>query len=327
MKATQIFSYGDPDVLAVTDVERPEPGPGQVLVAVGASSVNGHDALVRAGAMKIVSGRRFPIGLGLDFAGVVAAIGSGVDGVKPGEPVWGTVHPREKHAVAGAAEYVVVAADRIAPVPAGLSAVQAAALVVPGITALAALRGATHLTAGESVLVRGAAGGVGTAVVQLAHAFGGRVTALARTRHAAALTELGAERVLDYHDTTPDQIGPFDVIVDTVGTDLARYRRRLTAGGRMVTVGLSGPAIAAIAASTVFGSRRIRTFSANPRTAQLAELAEQVASGAIVPVIDGVHPLADIASAHRAFDKGGALGRQVVQIVRPNGPAPSGKSA
>jgi NADPH:quinone reductase-like Zn-dependent oxidoreductase len=174
-------------------------------------------------------------------------------------------------------------------------------------------------------LVRGAAGGVGTAVVQLAHAFGGRVTALARTRHAAALTDLGAERVLDYHDTTPDRIGPYDVIVDTVGTDLARYRRRLTPGGRMVTVGLSGPAIAAIAASTVFGSRRIRTFSANPRTAQLADLAEQVASGAIVPVIDGVHPLDDIASAHRAFDKGGALGRQVVQIVPTNGPASSGK--
>jgi NADPH:quinone reductase-like Zn-dependent oxidoreductase len=325
MKATQIFSYGAPDVLTVTDVERPEPGPGQVLVAVAASSVNGHDALVRSGAMKIVSGRRFPIGLGLDFAGVVAATGSGVHGVKTGEPVWGTVHPREKHAVAGAAEYVVVAADRVAPVPAGLSAVQAAALVVPGITALAALRGATHLTAGESVLVRGAAGGVGTAVVQLAHAFGGRVTALARTRHAAALTDLGAERVLDYHDTTPDRIGPYDVIVDTVGTDLARYRRRLTPGGRMVTVGLSGPAIAAIAASTVFGSRRIRTFSANPRTAQLADLAEQVASGAIVPVIDGVHPLDDIASAHRAFDKGGALGRQVVQIVPTNGPASSGK--
>jgi NADPH:quinone reductase-like Zn-dependent oxidoreductase len=273
--------------------------------------------------MKIVTGRRFPIGLGLDFAGVVAGTGPGVAGVKTGEPVWGTVHPREKHRVAGAAEYVVVAADRIGPIPAGLSPVQAAALVVPGITALAALRRATHLAAGESVLVRGAAGGVGTATVQLAHASGGRVTALARARHAAALTDLGAEQVLDYHETSPGEIGPFDVIVDTVGTDLARYRRRLTRGGRMVTVGLSGPAIAAIAASTVFGSRRIRTFSADPRTPQLAELAEQVTAGAVRPVIDGVYPLADIASAHRAFDKGGAMGRQIVQI---NGPERAGTS-
>lgn len=314
MKAIQIFSYGAPDVLAVTEVQRPEPGPGQVLVAVAASSVNGHDAMLRSGAMKIVSGRRFPIGLGLDFAGVVAGTGPGVHGVAIGASVWGTVHPREKHAVAGAAEYVVVGADRVGPVPAGLSAVQAAALIVPGITALAALRGATHLAAGETVLVRGAAGGVGTAAVQLAHAFGGRVTALARTRHAAALTSLGAERVLDYRETAPEQVGGFDVIVDTVGTDLARYRRRLTKGGRMVTVGLSGRAIAAIAASVAFGPRRIRTFSADPRTAQLAELAEQVACGAIVPVIDGVHPLADIALAHRAFDEGGVLGRQIVRV-------------
>ncbi|GIM89869.1 quinone oxidoreductase family protein [Paractinoplanes toevensis] len=315
MKAAQIFSYGTPDVLAVTDVERPEPGPGQVLVAVAASSVNGHDALVRAGAAKIISGRRFPVGVGLDFAGSVAATGPGVDSVRAGDPVWGTVHPREKHTIAGAAEYVVVAADRVGPIPAGMSSVQAAALVVPGITALTALRGATHLKAGESVLVRGAAGGVGMAAVQLAHAFGGRVTALARDRHAAALTDRGAERVHDYRHTAPDEIGLFDVIVDTVGTDLARYRRRLTKSGRMVTVGLSGPAIAAIAASTVFGSRRIRTFSADPRTAQLAELAEQFAAGAVVPVIDGVYPLADIASAHRAFGKGGAQGRQIVQIA------------
>lgn len=316
MKAIQIFSYGTPDVLRVTDVERPEPGPGQVLVSVQASSVNGHDSLVRSGAMKIVSGRRFPIGVGLDFAGVVAATGAGVDTVTPGEQVWGTVHPRAKHAVAGAAEYVVVAADRVAPVPAGLSAIDAAALVVPGITALTALRDATHLASGESVLVRGAAGGVGTAAVQLAHAFGGRVTALARAQHTAALTDLGATQVLDYRETKPEGIGPFDVIVDTVGTDLLRYRRRLTTGGRMVTVGLSGPAIAAIAASVVHGPRRIRTFSANPRTAQLNDIAELAASGALRPVVDGTYPLADIASGHRAFDKGGAMGRQVVTITQ-----------
>jgi NADPH:quinone reductase-like Zn-dependent oxidoreductase len=153
MKAAQIFSYGAPDVLTVTEVERPEPGPGQVLVAVAASSVNGHDALVRSGAMKMISGRRFPIGLGLDFAGIVAATGPGVDSVRAGDPVWGTVHPREKHAIAGAAEFVVVAADRVGPVPVGLSALQAAALLVPGITALAALRGATRMKAGERVLV------------------------------------------------------------------------------------------------------------------------------------------------------------------------------
>ncbi|WP_041842244.1 quinone oxidoreductase family protein [Actinoplanes friuliensis] len=317
MKATQFFSYGAPGVLRLTDVDRPEPGAGQVLVRVGASSVNGHDALLRSGGMKIVSGRRFPIGSGLDFAGVVAATGPGTTRVAVGDAVWGTVHPREKHVVAGAAEYVLVRADRIGPAPAGLSAVEAAALVVPGVTALAALRDATVLTAGESVLVRGAAGGVGTAMVQLAHAFGGRVTALARDRHTKALTDLGATTVVDYRRTAPEDLGPFDVVLDTVGTDLGRYRRRLAPGGRMVTVGLSGPAIAAVAASTVHGSRRIRTFSVNPLTPHLIRLAEQVTAGALRPVIDGVYPLADIAAAHEAFERGGALGKQVVEVSHP----------
>ncbi|MFI5936979.1 NAD(P)-dependent alcohol dehydrogenase [Actinoplanes sp. NPDC051494] len=305
MKATQIFSYGAPDVLRISEVDVSVPGPGEVLVRVGASSVNGHDALVRAGAVKIVSGRKFPIGVGLDFAGVVA----GTD-----EPVWGLVHPREKHVLAGCAEYVVVPADRIGAMPPGVSAAQAAALVVPGVTAVQALRDATGLAAGESVLVRGAAGGVGAAVVQLAHAFGARVTALARTGQQEALTELGAERVLDYRTTTAGQLGHFDVVVDTVGTDLARYRRLLGSGGRMVTVGLSGGAIAAIAASTVHGSRRIRTFSANPGTQRLDEVAALVGAGSLRPVIAEVHPLDDVAQAHRAFEKGGVLGRQVVTM-------------
>ncbi|MET0422575.1 MAG: NAD(P)-dependent alcohol dehydrogenase [Actinoplanes sp.] len=314
MQAAQIFSYGAPDVLRVTEVDRPAPGPGEVLVAVGASSVNGHDALVRAGTMAFLTGRRFPVGTGLDFAGVVAATGPGVDDLPAGLPVWGTVHPRRKHTVGGAAEYVVVTADRVGPSPAGLTAVEAAALVVPGVTALTALRRATRLAAGESVLVRGAAGGVGTAVVQLAAASGARVTALARSRHEAALTALGAEQVLDYGSVTAGQVGPFDVIVDTVGSDLAAYRRRLTPGGRMVAVGLSGPALAAIAASVVHGPRRIRTFSTDPRTADVNDLAAQVADGALRPVVDAVFPLAEVGAAHRAFDRGGFVGKQVVRV-------------
>ncbi|WUE96075.1 zinc-binding dehydrogenase [Streptomyces sp. NBC_00490] len=128
-------------------------------------------------------------------------------------------------------------ADRIAPAPAGISPVDAASLVVAGATALIALRDIVHVGSGERVLVRGAAGGVGTAAVQLAHALGCHVTALARDRHAQALADLGADEVLDYGSTTSDQIGPFDVVVDTVGSELNCYRSRLARGGRMVTIG------------------------------------------------------------------------------------------
>ncbi|WP_020132066.1 NADP-dependent oxidoreductase [Streptomyces sp. 303MFCol5.2] len=314
MKAAQITGFGAPDVLRVNDVDRPVPGAGEVLVSVEASSVNGHDVIVRAGELKMVSGRRFPSGAGLDFAGVVVGTGADVESHRVGDRVWGMVHPRRRHTTAGAAEYVVVPADRIAPAPAGLSAVDAASLVVAGVTALIALRDSVRLAGGERVLVRGAAGGVGTAAVQLAHAMGGHVTALARDRHAQPLTGLGADEVLDHGSTTSDRIGPFDVIVDTVGSELHCYRGRLAKGGRMVTVGLSAGALAAIAASSVHGSRRIRTFSAYPDSAVLRDLAGHVASGALRPVVDSVYPLADIAAAHTAFERGGAVGKHVIAV-------------
>ena len=315
MKAVQIMSFGAPEVLRVIETDRPSPGAGEVLVSVEASSVNGHDTIVRAGGLRMVSGRKFPIGVGLDFAGVVVTTGPGVEGYRAGDRVWGMVHPRQKHTVAGAAEYVVVPADRIGPAPAGVSAVEAASLVVAGATALIALRDSVELAGGERVLVRGAAGGVGTAAVQLAHAMGGHVTALARDRHAAALRDLGADEVLDYGTTTSDQIGPFDVILDTVGSELHCYRSRLAKGGRMVTVGLSGPALAAIAASSIHGSRRIRTFSANPGSAVLGDLADHVTSGALRPIVHSVYPLTDIAAAHEAFENGGVIGKHVLAVA------------
>lgn len=316
MKAAQISRFGEPDVLKINEVGRPTPGDGEVLVRVEASSVNGHDVIVRAGGLKMVSGRKFPLGTGLDFAGVIVATGAtgpGAEGYRAGERVWGTVHPRQRHVTGAAAEYVTVPADRIGAAP-EISPVEAASLVVAGTTALIALRDSTHLASGERVLVRGAAGGVGTAAVQLARAMGGHVTALARDRYAQALADLGAGRVLGY-DAAPDQTGSFDVIVDTVGTDLESYRRRLTRNGRMVTVGLSPSALAAIGLSVIHGSRRIRTFSANPDTALLGELAGYVASGALRPVVSSVFPLADIAAAHQAFSQGGILGKHVIAVA------------
>src|SRR3954465_5951837 len=163
MESAQITRFGGPDVLHVNDIERPAPGPGEVLVRVGASSVNGHDVLVRSGQVRMVSGRRFPIAAGLDFAGEVTETGSGVESYRAGDQVWGMVHPRQRHTTAGAAEYVVVPAGRIAPTPAGaagaavapagriapprggLSPVDAASLVVGGATALIALRDSVRL--------------------------------------------------------------------------------------------------------------------------------------------------------------------------------------
>jgi NADPH:quinone reductase-like Zn-dependent oxidoreductase len=314
MKAVQITAFGAPEVLRVNEVERPTPGAGEVLVEVGASSVNGHDSIIRSGGLKIMSGRTFPIGTGLDFAGVVAAVGPDVRDHRVGDRVWGMVHPRRRHVTAAAAEYVVVAADRVSATPAGLAAADAASLVATGTTALIGLRDVVRVASGDRVLVRGAAGGVGTAAVQLAHALGGKVTALARERYAPVLRELGAAEVLD-RDTASDQLGSFDVVFDTVGTELNCFRGRLDRGGRMVTIALSGPAVAAIATSTVHGGRRIRAFSANPDAAVLRDLAGFVTAGTLRPVVAGVYPLADVAAAHQAFERGGVVGKHVVAVT------------
>ncbi|MFK0261800.1 NAD(P)-dependent alcohol dehydrogenase [Streptomyces angustmyceticus] len=315
MKAAQITRYGAPTTLQINDVDRPDPGTGDVLVSVGASSVNGLDTIVRSGGVRVVTGFRFPIGVGLDFAGVVAATGADVSTYQVGDRVWGTVQPLKRYPVAGAAEYVVVPADRIGPAPAGFAPVESASLVVAGTTALIALRDTLQLTGGERVLVRGAAGGVGTAAVQLAHAMGAHVTALSRERHAGALRELGADEVFDYGSTAPEETGPFDAILDTVGSELNSFRRRLTRQGRMATIALSASSMAAIAASSVHGARRIRTLSANPDTALLRDLADHVTSGGLRPVVDSVYPLTDIASAHQAFERGGVVGKQVVAVA------------
>lgn len=316
MLAAQISRFGGPDVVAINEVPTPVPADGEVLVAVEAASVNGHDTIVRSGGLKFVSGRRFPIGLGLDFAGTVTAVGPGVSAFRVGQEVWGMVDPKGKHATAAAAQCVVVAQARLGAAPGVLSSTEAASLVVAGTTALIALRDVLRVRSGQRVLIRGAAGGVGSAAVQIAHALGAHVTALAGAGAAEALRRLGADVVLDRATSRPRGAGRFDAVLDLAGTDLAPWRRTLTRGGRMVTVAISGPALVAIGLSTVHGGGRIHTFSADPDTAVLDALAELVETGAVKPVVASVRPLAALADAHRAFEPGGVAGKHVVLIGR-----------
>jgi NADPH:quinone reductase-like Zn-dependent oxidoreductase len=287
-----------------------------VLVSVEASSVNGHDVIVRSGELKMVSGRRFPIGVGLDFAGTVAAAGAGVEGYRVGDRVWGMVHPRRRHSVAGAAEYVGVSTERIAHAPADLASVEAAALVVAGSTALIALRDSVRLADGERVLVRGAAGGVGTAAVQLAHAMGGHVTALGPRSPRRAPDRPRRRRGLG-------------LPLHRLGADRAvrRHRRHSRHGTALLPrpVGQGGPdghrRTVPVGAGRDRRLQRARHpphphLRANPETPVLRDVAGHVTSGGLRPVVDSVYPLADIAAAHQAFERGGVVGKHVVTVPR-----------
>ncbi|MBX9387470.1 NAD(P)-dependent alcohol dehydrogenase [Streptomonospora nanhaiensis] len=321
MRAALYDRYGPPEVLYVGRVPVPAPGPGEVLVKVRAAGVNGGELTGRAGRLRAVTdkaGGGWPKRVGLDFAGEVAALGEGAGGGwRVGDRVWGLVPP--PLSFGSAAEYVAVPADRLAPAPAGLDLVAAAALPAVGTTVITALRDKARLAAGERLLVRGASGGVGSAAVQLGRAYGAHVTGLAGAANLDLVRELGADEALDHRAVAPGDLGRFDVVLDTVGTGLSAWRRLLTRRGRMVAVTVDADRLAAslayIAASAVFGRRRVRFFRGDPGGELLAELTLLVQGGALRPVVDTVFPLADIAKAHASLEAGGVRGKHVVRVA------------
>lgn len=321
MRASQYDRYGTPDVLHETTIAVPVPTAGEVLVRVHATSVNGGETWARMGKLQLFTGRSFPRGVGVDFAGEVTAIGSNLPGPRVGDQVWGILAQRRSNRVGAAAEYVAVPADHLAPLPVGVDPVYAATLPGVGATALIALRDKARIQQGERLLVRGATGGVGSVAVQLGRALGAHVTAVTSAKNLDLAKELGADEAFDYRVTRPTDYGSFDVVLDTVGSQLGSYRRLLSPGGRMVAIAVDFDKIAAsfagIGASIVFGAQRIRFFSASPRSQHFLDLAEYIKAGNLKPVVDTVYPLSDIAEAHRSLEAGGVRGKHAIWVSEP----------
>ncbi|NEB08207.1 NAD(P)-dependent alcohol dehydrogenase [Streptomyces coelicoflavus] len=315
MKAVLFDRYGPPEVLYVGRRPVPGIGPDEVLVRVRAAGVNGGDLHDRAGKVRLVTGRAFPKGCGIDFAGEVAEVGASVRGVREGERVWGLLGRR----TGSMAEYVAVSPRRIAPAPGNLTPEEAVSLLAGATTAVTALRDKAALQPGERLLVRGGSGGVGSVAVQVGKVLGARVVALAGGRNLDFVRGLGAEEALDHRTTALSALGRFDVVLDTVGTEQARVRRLLAPGGRMVAVApdLDRPLgwLGTVLGSVVHGKGRIRFFSGNPDGALLAEAARLAERGDIVPVVDTVHPLDGVADAQRALAVGGVRGKHVVRVA------------
>ncbi|MEW1690219.1 NAD(P)-dependent alcohol dehydrogenase [Streptomyces sp. NPDC091265] len=314
MRAALYDRYGPPEVLYVGKVPVPDIKPDEVLVRVRAVGVNGGELYGRAGKVRLVTGRRFPQRTGIDFAGEIAEVGPSVTGMRAGQQVWGVL-PRR---LGSAAEYVAVAPRQISPAPRNLTPAQAVSLLAGGTTSLTALTAKSGLRPGERLLVRGGSGGVGSVAVQVGKVLGARVTALAGAKNLDFVRGLGADEVFDYRTTGPAELGTFDVVLDTVGTQHPAYRRLLAPKGRMVAVAIDVEnvlsSLSFLLVSTVHGSRRVRFFSGNPHTELLTRLARHAEEGEIRHVVDTVRPLADIASAHRDLEAGGVRGKHVIEI-------------
>ncbi|TDE11783.1 NAD(P)-dependent alcohol dehydrogenase [Jiangella asiatica] len=311
MRVARYHRYGDPDVLRIDTVDIPRPGRREVLVRVHGASVNPSDALMRSGAMRVATGWRFPKGVGLDLAGEVILTGDDVTDLPAGSQVWAYVGGLPTR-LGTTAEYVAVRRDRCAAAPRDLDLVAAAALPTVGVTALQVLRDTVRLRAGDRALIVAAGGGVGSAAVQLAHAMGAAVTAVAGAGSADLCRELGAVDVLDYAAGPPTG-ERFDVIVDAHGTGVRGYRRLLARGGRMATIVTRAVPYALV--SPLLPGPRVRVHLTKARASDLEVLAGYVERGDLRPVVDRIYPLEDVAVAHRAVETGHARGKRVIALT------------
>ncbi|WP_237107996.1 NADP-dependent oxidoreductase [Nonomuraea sp. MG754425] len=310
MRAIVYRSFGEPEVLELADVPRPEPLPHEILVRVKAAGVNPPDWKLRRDPYRPEYAElpRIP---GWDVSGVVEAAGDYVGRFEPGDEVFGM--PNFPNHTGAYAEYVVARPRQFALKPPGISHTQAAALPMPGLTAWQAFSDIAGVSPGQRVLVHAAAGGVGHLAVQLAKLRGAYVIGTARGHKHAFVQELGADETIDY--TAVDfasAVSDVDVVLDMVGGDYpARSLPLLRPGGAFIAG--AGITPEAMAAYTEAGLRHGR-FSVEPDHAALAELAALLADGSLTVHVDQVFPLAEAAKAHALIESGDFVGKLVLEI-------------
>ncbi|MCX5194215.1 NADP-dependent oxidoreductase [Streptomyces sp. NBC_00249] len=308
MRAVVVNEWGGPEVLAETEIERPEPGLNEILVRVHAAGVNPVDWKTRATGGLITWGET-PI-VGWDVSGTVEAVGPGVTLYRAGDEVYGMPHfPRQ---AGGYAEYVVGPARHFARKPAALDHVGAAALPLAALTAWQALVDTAGVSAGQRVLVHAAAGGVGHLAVQIAKARGAYVIGTASAGKHELLRELGADEVIDYRSTDfEDVVTDVDVVLDGLGGEHGqRSLKVLKPGGHLVTLP-SPDDVPAVGTQDVHTGWTL----VEPDYRGLVEIAALVDGGKLRPVIDTVLPLERAAEAHEIGERGRTTGKIVLTVA------------
>ncbi len=326
MKAIVRGRYGSPDVLELTEIDKPEPGDDEVLVRVHAASVNPADWHFLRGTPYIARlqlGLRKPKDrvLGCDVAGRVEAVGKDVTMFRPGDDVFGSPF---MHGLGAFAEYVCVPEDLLAPKPATLSFDHAAAVPLAASTALQGLRDHGRIEPGHKVLIIGASGGVGTFAVQIAKSFDAEVTGVCSTRNVDMVRSLGADHIIDYTKEDFTQSGQqYDLIFQLAGTrSPSECRSALTSNGTLViSSGESegrwiGPVDRVIKALVLspFVSQKLATFTVKPNREDLQLLKQFIEDGTLTLVIDRTYRLAQVPEAIRYLEEGRARGKVVITV-------------
>jgi NADPH:quinone reductase-like Zn-dependent oxidoreductase len=326
MKAIVYRDFGSSDVLRLEEVEKPIPDENQVLVRVRAASVNPLDWHYMEGTPYIARLIEFGLlspkvtRLGVDYAGIVEAVGGNVTQFRPGDEVFG--------AKTGAlAEYVCVRADRAVVLkPSNITVEQAAAVPIAALTALQGLRDKGKVQPGQRVLINGASGGVGTFAVQIAKSFGAHVTGVCSARNVELVRSLGADQVIDYTKEDFTKGGQrYDVIIDNVGNRaISECIRALTPKGKYVLIGGGGlndhrwigPLVGfvKVLALSPFVSQDMGMMLADLNKQDLTTLCELMQAGKVTPVIDRHYTLSEAPEAIRYMEEGHAHGKVVLTV-------------
>jgi NADPH:quinone reductase-like Zn-dependent oxidoreductase len=310
MKAARINEYGDSSKITISEVERPQPKDGQVLVEVYASSINPFDITIREGRMKDAIPLDLPITLGGDLAGVVTDLWSGVEGLAVGDNVYG-----QAHVVAGNsgafAEFAATKSSQLARMPKNLDYNQSAAIPLVGASVLQALYEHLNLQPDQKIFIHGGAGGIGSIAVQVAHHLGAYVATTATGDQIDFVKQLGGDEVVDYK--TQDfatVVTDFDAVFDTVGgDDFSKSFTVLKRGGTAVS--MIAPPDAAKAEQLGITAMMQQT---HVTTSVLDKLRELIEAGVITPQVSKVFDLNQIQAAFTEKETGMTTGKIVIQI-------------
>jgi len=314
VRAIQFDRYGAPSVLVCRETERPACGPRDVLVRVRAAGTNPKDCLVRKGKFRWFTGRRFPLGLGHDFSGTVAAVGRQEDAFQVGDAVFGMTNGWKGCTYA---EYLSVRSSETALKPSPLGFTAAAAVPLAAQTALQALRDLGRLSDNQRVLINGSSGGVGTFAVQIARILGAHVIAVCSGRNADMVHGLGAHRVLDYtHEDFRHLPEPVDVFFDVFGNcRFPDIRPLLKPNGRFISTVPGVPILRWSILSRLSSGPRAHLVIVKSKTGDLQTLGRWIEEERLAPVVDRVFPLADVQEAHAYIETKRARGKVVLQIA------------
>ena len=309
MKAVVVHEYGGPEVLKMEEVPRPEPKEDQILVRVIAAGVNPVDGMIRAGMFAKHSKAAFPIILGGDIAGIVEKVGSKIAQFKAGDPVFAYVSLENN---GGYAQYAVTTERETAPKPKSLTYLEAAAVPVVALTAWQALIDTAKLSAGQTVLIHGGSGGVGTFAIQIAKARGAKVIATASTANQDLLKQLGADVAIDYTKQKFEDVAKdLDVVLDSVGKDtLARSYGVVKKGGFIVSL-VARPDQAELARHGIRGA----ALNVEPNSDELAEIGKLIDEKKIRVIISQTFPLSEAMKAQEQVATGHTRGKIVLKVA------------